>query len=121
VSIPATCARRQIPFTVKFHRKGLLPTCGCFPDVSKICMLQSYHQNTEQFEILFNKTKYDGAAGKDEGDHRQRGRCRKRGHVLWGVLVFVNLLAASLSPPVAMSAFCLKGVSPPHVTRSSPA
>jgi TRAP-type mannitol/chloroaromatic compound transport system substrate-binding protein len=31
-----------------------------FPDVSKICMLQSYHQNAEQFEILFNKTKYDG-------------------------------------------------------------
>jgi TRAP-type mannitol/chloroaromatic compound transport system substrate-binding protein len=31
-----------------------------FPDVSKICMLQSYHQNAEQFEALFNKTKYDG-------------------------------------------------------------
>jgi TRAP-type mannitol/chloroaromatic compound transport system substrate-binding protein len=30
-----------------------------FPDVSKICMLQSFHQNAEQFEILFNKTKYD--------------------------------------------------------------
>ena len=30
-----------------------------FPDVSKICMLQSYHQNGEQFEITFNKTKYD--------------------------------------------------------------
>jgi TRAP-type mannitol/chloroaromatic compound transport system permease large subunit len=36
--------------------------------------------------------------------------------VLWGVLVFVNLQAAYLSPPVAMSAFYLKGVSPPHVT-----
>src|SRR5918995_2352837 len=30
-----------------------------FPDVSKVYMLQSYHQNAEQFEILFNKTKYD--------------------------------------------------------------
>ena len=30
-----------------------------FPDVSKVCMLQSYHQNAEQFEILFNKTKYN--------------------------------------------------------------
>ncbi|MET4687081.1 TRAP-type mannitol/chloroaromatic compound transport system substrate-binding protein [Sinorhizobium fredii] len=30
-----------------------------FPDVSKICMLQSYHQNAEQFEILFNKARYD--------------------------------------------------------------
>ena len=26
-----------------------------FPDVSKVCMLQSYHQNAEQFEIMFNK------------------------------------------------------------------
>ena len=30
-----------------------------FPDVSKVCMLQSFHQNAEQFEIMFNKTKYD--------------------------------------------------------------
>jgi TRAP-type mannitol/chloroaromatic compound transport system substrate-binding protein len=30
-----------------------------FPDVSKVCMLQSYHQNAEQFEILFNKARYD--------------------------------------------------------------
>ena len=36
--------------------------------------------------------------------------------LLWGVMVFVNLQAAFLSPPVAMSAFYLKGVSPPHVT-----
>jgi TRAP-type mannitol/chloroaromatic compound transport system permease large subunit len=36
--------------------------------------------------------------------------------ILWGTLVFVNLQAAFLSPPVAMSAFYLKGVSPPHVT-----
>ncbi len=32
--------------------------------------------------------------------------------ILWGVLVFVNLQAAFLSPPVAMSAFYLKGVAP---------
>jgi TRAP-type mannitol/chloroaromatic compound transport system substrate-binding protein len=31
-----------------------------FPDVSKVCMLQSFHQSSEQFEILFNKSKYDG-------------------------------------------------------------
>ncbi len=36
--------------------------------------------------------------------------------VFWGVLVFVNLQAAFLSPPVAMSAFYLKGVAPTHVT-----
>jgi TRAP-type mannitol/chloroaromatic compound transport system permease large subunit len=36
--------------------------------------------------------------------------------ILWGVLVFVNLQAAFLSPPVAMSAFYLKGVAPAHVT-----
>ncbi|HXX09580.1 MAG TPA: twin-arginine translocation signal domain-containing protein [Pseudolabrys sp.] len=29
-----------------------------FADVSKICMLQSYHQNAEQLEITFNKTKF---------------------------------------------------------------
>ena len=36
--------------------------------------------------------------------------------ILWGTLVFVNLQAAFLSPPVAMSAFYLKGVAPTHVT-----
>jgi TRAP-type mannitol/chloroaromatic compound transport system substrate-binding protein len=35
-----------------------------FPDVSKICMLQSYHQNAEQFEILFNGTKYNALPAK---------------------------------------------------------
>jgi TRAP-type mannitol/chloroaromatic compound transport system substrate-binding protein len=30
-----------------------------FPDVSKICMLQSYHQPLECFEVLFNKKRYD--------------------------------------------------------------
>jgi TRAP-type mannitol/chloroaromatic compound transport system substrate-binding protein len=33
-----------------------------FPDVVKNCMLQSFHQSTEQFEILFNKGKYDALA-----------------------------------------------------------
>jgi len=35
-----------------------------FPDVSKVCMLQSYHQSAETFEITFNKTKYDGLPAK---------------------------------------------------------
>ncbi|MPZ78743.1 MAG: twin-arginine translocation signal domain-containing protein [Deltaproteobacteria bacterium] len=35
-----------------------------FPDVSKVCMLQSYHQNAEQFEIMFNKGKYDALPAK---------------------------------------------------------
>ncbi len=35
-----------------------------FPDVSKICMLQSFHQNAEQFEVLFNKTKFDALPEK---------------------------------------------------------
>jgi TRAP-type mannitol/chloroaromatic compound transport system substrate-binding protein len=30
-----------------------------FQDVAKNCMLQSFHQSGEQFEILFNKTKYN--------------------------------------------------------------
>jgi TRAP-type mannitol/chloroaromatic compound transport system permease large subunit len=36
--------------------------------------------------------------------------------LLFGTMVAVNLQAAFLSPPVAMSAFYLKGVSPSHVT-----
>ncbi|MBN8991245.1 MAG: twin-arginine translocation signal domain-containing protein [Rhizobiales bacterium] len=35
-----------------------------FPDVSKVCMLQSFHQNAEQFEIMYNKAKYDGLPAK---------------------------------------------------------
>jgi TRAP-type mannitol/chloroaromatic compound transport system substrate-binding protein len=35
-----------------------------FQDVSKVCMLQSYHQNAEQFEILFNKPKFDALPAK---------------------------------------------------------
>jgi TRAP-type mannitol/chloroaromatic compound transport system substrate-binding protein len=35
-----------------------------FPDVSKVCMLQSYHQSAETFEIMFNKTKYDALPAK---------------------------------------------------------
>ena len=35
-----------------------------FPDVSKVCMLQSFHQNAEQFEITFNKTKFDALPDK---------------------------------------------------------
>jgi len=35
-----------------------------FPDVAKVYMLQSYHQNAEQFEILFNKAKFDALPDK---------------------------------------------------------
>jgi TRAP-type mannitol/chloroaromatic compound transport system substrate-binding protein len=35
-----------------------------FPDVSKVCMLRSFHQCSEQFEILFNKKKYDSLPPK---------------------------------------------------------
>jgi len=35
-----------------------------FADVSKVFMLQSYHQNAEQFEITFNKTKFDALPAK---------------------------------------------------------
>ena len=35
-----------------------------FPDVSKVCMLQSFHQSGEQFEILFNKGKYNALPGE---------------------------------------------------------
>src|SRR6478752_858365 len=35
-----------------------------FADVSKVCMLQSYHQNAEQLEISFNKTKFEALPDK---------------------------------------------------------
>jgi TRAP-type mannitol/chloroaromatic compound transport system substrate-binding protein len=35
-----------------------------FADVSKVFMLQSYHQNAEQFEITFNKPKFDALPAK---------------------------------------------------------
>ncbi|UVW30117.1 TRAP transporter substrate-binding protein [Massilia sp. H6] len=35
-----------------------------FPDVSKICMLQSFHQSSETFEITFNKSKYNALPAK---------------------------------------------------------
>ena len=35
-----------------------------FADVSKVCMLQSWHQSGEQFEILFNRKKYDALPAK---------------------------------------------------------
>jgi len=35
-----------------------------FADVSKVCMLQSYHQNAEQLEITFNKARYDALPEK---------------------------------------------------------
>jgi TRAP-type mannitol/chloroaromatic compound transport system substrate-binding protein len=35
-----------------------------FADVSKVCMLQSFHQNAEQLEITFNKAKFDGLPEK---------------------------------------------------------
>jgi TRAP-type mannitol/chloroaromatic compound transport system substrate-binding protein len=35
-----------------------------FADVSKVYMLQSYHQSAEQFEISFNKTKFDALPAK---------------------------------------------------------
>jgi TRAP-type mannitol/chloroaromatic compound transport system substrate-binding protein len=35
-----------------------------FPDVSKVCMLQSFHQSSETFEIIFNKDKYNALPDK---------------------------------------------------------
>ena len=55
-----------------------------FADVSKVCMLQSFHQNAEQFEIIVQQDEVRRAAGEDEGDHRERRRSRLAGHVLEG-------------------------------------
>ncbi|MFQ3622139.1 MAG: TRAP transporter substrate-binding protein [Acetobacteraceae bacterium] len=37
-----------------------------FPDVSKVYMLQSFHQHTETFEVLFNKAKFDALADEQK-------------------------------------------------------
>ena len=55
-----------------------------FADVSKVCMLQSYHQNAEQFEIMFNKDKYDALPDKMRAIIDERGRSGRAGHVLEG-------------------------------------
>jgi TRAP-type mannitol/chloroaromatic compound transport system substrate-binding protein len=34
------------------------------PEAAKVYMLQSYHQSAEQFEILFNKTKFEALPSK---------------------------------------------------------
>ncbi len=47
--------------------------------------------------------------------HGRAGQDFNIAPILWGTLVFVNLKAAFLSPPVAMSAFYLKGVAWKHV------
>jgi TRAP-type mannitol/chloroaromatic compound transport system substrate-binding protein len=48
---PARCGRIQ---------QLTLRSPARLPRRSKVCMLQSFHQNAEQFEITFNKTKFDG-------------------------------------------------------------
>ena len=55
-----------------------------FPDVSKVCMLQSYHQNAEQFEILFNKTKFDALPDKMKAIIENAVEAASAGHVVEG-------------------------------------
>jgi hypothetical protein len=55
-----------------------------FPDVSKVCMLQSYHQSAETFEITFQQAEVRCPAREDEVDHRVRGRSGLGRHVLEG-------------------------------------
>ncbi len=35
-----------------------------FPDVAKVCMLQSFHQPAEAFEILFNRRRFESLSGE---------------------------------------------------------
>jgi hypothetical protein len=55
-----------------------------FPDVAKNCMLQSFHQSAEQFEILFNKAEVRCAAAGVALHHRLRRAGRQRRHELEG-------------------------------------
>ena len=55
-----------------------------FADVSKVCMLQSYHQNAEQFEIMFNKDKYNALPEKMRAIIANAVEAASAGHVLEG-------------------------------------
>src|SRR3977135_3750880 len=50
--VPAIDRGLLEPAEFKHATSGRIPG---FPDGAKVCMLQSYHQNGEQFEIMFNK------------------------------------------------------------------
>jgi TRAP-type mannitol/chloroaromatic compound transport system substrate-binding protein len=52
---------RGVLDAAEFNNASSDRTLG-FADVSKVCMLQSFHQSAEQFEILFNKKKFDALA-----------------------------------------------------------
>ena len=47
-----------------------------FPDVSKVYMLQSYHQSAECFEIIFNRTKYNALPQELRSKLRVTQQCR---------------------------------------------
>ena len=49
-----------------------------FPDVSKVFMVRSHHQQQESFELSFNKTKLRRAACGAQSDPEIRGLCRHR-------------------------------------------
>ena len=53
-----------------------------FPDVGKVYMVQSYHQASECFEVIFNKTKYDSLAKELQQDPEDRRRRRIGRHGL---------------------------------------
>ena len=55
-----------------------------FADVSKVCMLQSYHQNAEQFEIMFNKDKYNALPEKMRAIIANAVDAAVAGHVVEG-------------------------------------
>ena len=55
-----------------------------FPDVSKVCMLRSWHQSAEEFEILFNKAKYNALPPKLQAIIANAVEAGSAGHVLEG-------------------------------------
>ncbi len=55
-----------------------------FPDVSKVCMLQSFHQSGEQFEVAVQQDQVRRSAAGSEAHHRLRGAGVECGHELEG-------------------------------------
>ena len=67
-----------------------------FPDVTKNCMLQSFHQSSKQFEVLFHKTTYDALPGIETITHGHLGCDRDITRTLDLMVMGIQILAISL-------------------------
>ena len=89
-----------------------------FADVSKICMLQSYHQNAEQFEILFNKGRFDALPERMKAIISNAVEAASVGYVLEGdrpLFEGLHRAAAEGQGPVLQDAGCYPSAATPDL------